>query len=147
MQNKDMPYTLDNTDIIILKSLVKDGRKSFRQISREVKISTPTVKARYQRLVNIGLIKGVFPAFDFTKIQNKTKRIESIKQMKNLDLKIDENIMIKLNCEYCKGLVSGKPTILRFADQERFFCCSSCRSLYKEKHGNRIRIISGSART
>ncbi|MCH8860202.1 MAG: AsnC family transcriptional regulator, partial [Thaumarchaeota archaeon] len=51
-----MPVQLDDTDIAIIKSLMKDGRKSFRAISRELKISTPTVKARYERLVNIGLI-------------------------------------------------------------------------------------------
>lgn len=47
---------LDNTDVAILKSLMEDGRKSFRAISREIKVSTPpTVKSRYERLVNIGL--------------------------------------------------------------------------------------------
>ena len=46
---------LDNADIAILKSLMEDGRKSFRAISREIKVSTPTLKSRYERLVNIGL--------------------------------------------------------------------------------------------
>jgi Lrp/AsnC family leucine-responsive transcriptional regulator len=34
--------------------------KSFRQISRETGITTPTVKARFERLVNIGFIKEFF---------------------------------------------------------------------------------------
>ncbi|MDH3780008.1 MAG: AsnC family transcriptional regulator, partial [Nitrosopumilus sp.] len=54
-----MPHELDDTDIAIVTSLQQDGRKSFRQISRELNISTPTVQARYQRLVNIGLIKSI----------------------------------------------------------------------------------------
>jgi Lrp/AsnC family leucine-responsive transcriptional regulator len=37
-----MPFELDNYDIAILKVLMKDGRKSFRQISRETGITTPT---------------------------------------------------------------------------------------------------------
>ncbi|MGI0003924.1 MAG: AsnC family transcriptional regulator, partial [Candidatus Nitrosotenuis sp.] len=52
-----MPFKLDDVDVAILESLIKDGRKSFRQISREIKVSTPTVQARYERLVNIGLVK------------------------------------------------------------------------------------------
>jgi DNA-binding Lrp family transcriptional regulator len=48
--------------------MLKDGRKSFRQISRETGISTPTVKARFDRLVNIGFIKSVSPILDFKKV-------------------------------------------------------------------------------
>ncbi|HEX6067224.1 MAG TPA: AsnC family protein, partial [Nitrososphaera sp.] len=43
-----MPVHLDDTDVAILKSLMQDGRKSFRAISREIDVSTPTVKARYE---------------------------------------------------------------------------------------------------
>jgi DNA-binding Lrp family transcriptional regulator len=39
-----MPLQLDDYDVSILKSLLKDGRKSFREISRETGITTPTVK-------------------------------------------------------------------------------------------------------
>jgi DNA-binding Lrp family transcriptional regulator len=53
-----MPLQLDKYDMLILKSLLKDGRKSFREISRETGITTPTVKARFSRLVNIGFIKS-----------------------------------------------------------------------------------------
>lgn len=48
-----MPYQLDDIDVAIIQSLIQDGRKSFRQISREIKVSTPTVQARYERLVNV----------------------------------------------------------------------------------------------
>ncbi|HEX2408080.1 MAG TPA: winged helix-turn-helix transcriptional regulator [Nitrososphaeraceae archaeon] len=78
-----MPLHLDNKDIAILKSLLKDGRKSFRQISRESGITTPTVKARFERLVNIGFIKGVLPVFDLNKLNN-TKDIIQI-QNSNTD--------------------------------------------------------------
>ena len=54
----------------IIKSLLNDGRKSFRQISRDTGITTPTVKARFERLVNVGFIKGVFPVFDFGKVDD-----------------------------------------------------------------------------
>ena len=73
-----LPIELDSFDVSILKSLFKDGRKSFRQVSRETGISTPTVKARFERLVNIGFIKTVIPIIDFEKIQ----RIDSISDLR-----------------------------------------------------------------
>jgi DNA-binding Lrp family transcriptional regulator len=41
-----------------------------RQVSRETGISTPTVKARFERLVNIGFIKAVIPIIDMEKVQH-----------------------------------------------------------------------------
>ena len=66
-----MPLHLDENDVAIINSLLEDGRKSFRQISRDTGITTPTVKARFERLVNVGFIKGVFPIFDFGKGNDK----------------------------------------------------------------------------
>ena len=63
-----MPFILTNSDVAIVQGLLKDGRKSFRQISRETGISTPTVKARFDRLVNIGFIKSISPILDFKKV-------------------------------------------------------------------------------
>lgn len=78
-----MPFRLDNNDISIIRSLLQDGRKSFRQISRETGITTPTVKARYERMINIGLIKGIFPVFDFGKVHKSQDliQIQNIKKM------------------------------------------------------------------
>ena len=70
-----MSVDLDGTDIAILKSLMEDGRKSFRAISREIRVSTPTVKSRYERLVNIGLIKSVKPEIDLSKVYNRKKNL------------------------------------------------------------------------
>jgi DNA-binding Lrp family transcriptional regulator len=64
-----MPFQLDDYDVSILEALLEDGRKSFREISRETGITTPTVKARFDRLVNIGFIKSVSPIFDFDKVE------------------------------------------------------------------------------
>ena len=66
-----MPLQLDNYDVSILKSLLKDGRKSFREISRETGITTPTVKARFTRLVNVGFIKSVSPILNFSIIEEE----------------------------------------------------------------------------
>ena len=66
-----MPLQLDNYDVSILRSLLKDGRKSFREISRETGITTPTVKARFNRLVNVGFLKSVSPIFDSSLVENE----------------------------------------------------------------------------
>lgn len=140
-----MPFSLDNIDIALLESLIKDGRKSFRQISREIKVTTPTVKARYERLVNIGLIKAVSPVLDLGMLENRTStKLDHMrsKAIKGHEIKLDKNMFVRMSCDYCKGPVHEKPSILKFANLERFFCCTSCRTLYKEKYKGRIESLS-----
>ena len=162
-----MPLQLDNYDVFILKSLLKDGRKSFREISRETGITTPTVKARFTRLVNVGFIKSVSPIFDFDIIENenilestfedeqnkgsedsKAKKDEirkndksRINQQQDGRLKIKKGLKIKLDCEFCKGPITSHPHVFRFANYERFFCCTGCMSGYKQKYAGRIESI------
>jgi Lrp/AsnC family leucine-responsive transcriptional regulator len=140
-----MPLRLDDVDLALLESLIKDGRKSFRQISREIKVSTPTVKARYERLVNVGLIKAVSPVIDTGKLESKASaRLDQIqfKAHKGHGIKLDRGMLVKITCDYCKGPVEGKPSIFKFANMERFFCCTTCRTLYKEKYKGRIESLS-----
>lgn len=143
-----MPVELDNIDEAILKSLMEDGRKSFRAISREIKVSTPTVKARYERLVNIGLIKAVKPEIDLSKVDRRKSELFSddntVRQIrdqkKHFHVKL-ENLQVKMQCEYCGGPIHGKPKVLEFANFQRFFCCMGCKNHYKEKHAGRIESI------
>jgi Lrp/AsnC family leucine-responsive transcriptional regulator len=140
-----MPFKLDDVDVAILESLIKDGRKSFRQISREVKVSAPTVQARYERLVNIGLIKGVLPVIDSGMLESKTEtKLDGIrsKTLKHHDVRLSRDMLVKMTCDFCQGPVSHKPIALKFGNYERFFCCTSCRSLYKEKYRGRIESLS-----
>ncbi len=65
-----LPLYLDANDVAIVKSLLNDGKKSFRQISQDTGIIIPSIKARFERLVNVGFIKGVFPIFDFGKVND-----------------------------------------------------------------------------
>ena len=144
-----MPVDLDNIDVSILKSLMEAGRKSFRAISREIKVSTPTVKSRYDRLVNMGLIKSVKPEIDLSKVDREKKNLffgEQIikqleKQKKHFHVKVDDNLKVKMQCEYCSGPINGKPKVLEFANFQRFFCCIGCKNNYKEKHAGRIQSI------
>ena len=144
-----MPVDLDDIDVAILKSLMEDGRKSFRAISRQIKVSTPTVKSRYERLVNIGLIKSVKPEIDLSKVDSRKKNQffggeETIKQLeeqkKHFHVRV-ENMKLKMQCEYCGGPINTKPKVLEFANFQRFFCCTGCKNSYREKHAGRIQSL------
>ncbi len=164
-----MPFQLDDYDVAILKALMKEGRKSFRQISRETGITTPTVRARLERLSNVGFIKSVSPIFDFGIVeenvvkpelqkdgnrnsevieneeQKKNKKQYDLQQyqqqLRNARLRIKKGMKIKLDCEFCKGPIAGDPHVFRFANYERFFCCAGCMSGYRQKYAVRIESI------
>ena len=60
------------------------------------------------------------------------------------ELEIKNNkkgMKIKLDCEFCKGTILGTPHLFRFANYERFFCCTECRAAYKKKYAGRIESI------
>src|ERR1051325_205804 len=97
-----MPIELDEYDISILKSLFKDGRKSFRQVSRETGITTPTVKARFDRLVNVGFIKSVTPIIDIKPMPELQTEVQSQHQKK-----LKKGTKISLDCDFCQGSISG----------------------------------------
>jgi DNA-binding Lrp family transcriptional regulator len=62
---------LDKIDMAIINSLMKDGRKSFRQVGREIKVSTPTVEAHFNKMKASGIIKNIEPIFNIDKIENQ----------------------------------------------------------------------------
>jgi len=137
-----MPHELDDIDIGIVNSLKEDGRKSFRQISRELGISTPTVQARYQRLVNIGLIKSISPVIDSTNIVNEQKeQVQVSGSHESQDVNLKSGMSVKMKCDLCEGPIGEKPHVFKFASFERFFCCNTCKTQYKEKNRGRIQSI------
>ena len=149
MVDTPLPARLDDTDIAIIKVLMNDGRKSFRQIARETGITTPTVKARFDRLINVGFLRSVSPIFDWTNIVDESgseltdvKDSDVVREKKSRIEKIGRNIKIKLQCDMCEGSVSGEAHVFKFANYERFFCCTQCRAAYKEKYRGRIESLS-----
>jgi DNA-binding Lrp family transcriptional regulator len=203
---------LDNTDIAIVKALIQDGRKSFRQIAREIKASTPTVEARFSRLKGLGIIKNIQPIFDIEKIdgqmsalvfvktnlsqstdianklasipqvrgvykltgehniiikvimaqhpeyleefiRTKIANIEGIKsasyQMITKTIKDDqsipvmkEGIFLKIKCDYCDNDIFKDAKLMRVGQYERYFCCNSCLTLYRQKYKTKIETMS-----
>jgi Lrp/AsnC family transcriptional regulator for asnA, asnC and gidA len=68
-----MSLQLDNTDSQIIELLQKDGRMMFKDIASAVGISLPTVRARIQKLSELGLIKKFTLILDSEKIWGKTR--------------------------------------------------------------------------
>lgn len=52
-----MRFELDVTDEAILKALQANGRRSFRDIAREIGVSEGTVRARVRRLEEAGVLR------------------------------------------------------------------------------------------
>lgn len=63
-----MPFRVDEVDAAILRVLMEDGRKPYRQIAKLVGVSTPTVESRVRRMFETGLIKKIAPVIDTDKI-------------------------------------------------------------------------------
>lgn len=203
---------LDSLDISIIKSLTQNGRKSFRQIAREIKVSTPTVEARFARLKGVGIIKNIQPIFDIEKIDSQMSALIFIKtnasqsvdiasklasipqvrgvykmtgeyniitkvimaqhpeyleefirtkiacmdgiksatyQMITKIIKDDQSIpvikegaFLKIKCDYCDNDIFKDAKQLRVGQYERYFCCNSCLTLYKQKYKSKIETMS-----
>lgn len=205
-----MPLLLDKIDNAIIQSLMKDGRKSLRQIAKEIGVSTPTVELRFKRMRNTGFIKKIAPILDTDKVElgmsallflrvlaskalDVARQLSEFQEVRNVFttsgdnnmvlrvvvddpeslealirkkisvidgvksvsshlitrvIKDEQNVILKpgvavnLTCNYCRGEISKEPKILRFGEYERYFCCRSCLTLYKEKYKGRIRALS-----
>jgi DNA-binding Lrp family transcriptional regulator len=164
-----LPVNLRDTDIAVLNALLRDGRKSLLQISKDTGISTPTVRNRFNRLVNLGVIKSISPILDLNKItyanrkknnnsSNKRRDIADIlarykqgyqqpqnskkRKKKNNFIHIEKGIAVTHNCDYCKTPLAGKMYMFKVAAFERFFCCNECKMAYKKKYSGRIKKIS-----
>jgi DNA-binding Lrp family transcriptional regulator len=154
-----LTITLSDTDIAVLRSLFDDGRKSFRQISKEIGVTTPTVKARFSRLVDMGVIRSVSPILDLNRLRISKKKngkdfeIDSlikyqeyvIQQLlqtkKDIESSSSNEISLNIKCDHCKTSITNRMYTLKFGEHERFFCCDACRKEYKEKYGSRINAI------
>jgi DNA-binding Lrp family transcriptional regulator len=193
---------------------MKDGRKSFRQIAKEIGVSTPTVEARFSRMRSMGVIKSIEPILDIDIIENqipalvflkanlahsiqivdKLAAIPEVKQVymvtgenniiakvvseqpetleqlirekiapieginsisyqiitrtvkDSQSISIEEEMFLKLKCDFCDADITKKARRLEVDNQQRYFCCNSCLVLYKQKYKGRIEAINNKTR-
>jgi Lrp/AsnC family leucine-responsive transcriptional regulator len=66
-----LPLLLDKVDVLILRALIEDGRRSYRTLGKMTGVSTPTVEVRIRRMFETGFIRKISPIFDSDKITDK----------------------------------------------------------------------------
>ena len=74
-----MPARLDETDVAIIKALMENGRRSFREIARIASVSTPTVESRVKRMFDMGIIRKIVPLLDPEKVSEGVAAIINLK--------------------------------------------------------------------
>ncbi len=70
-----MSIHLDRTDVQIIEMLQQDGRTLYKDLAQKVGVSLPTVRARTQRLVELGVIKKFTVIVDADKILGKVRAV------------------------------------------------------------------------
>lgn len=60
--------SLDEIDLRILSSILKDARKSYRKIAEDINVSPPTVLSRVQKLEKGHIIKSYSAVLDHEKL-------------------------------------------------------------------------------
>ena len=70
-----MPLKLDKTDGALLKELDRDGRLSYRQLSKLLGVSTPTVESHVRKLVELGVITRFAPVLNADKVERGTSAL------------------------------------------------------------------------
>lgn len=98
MNNNEIITTeLDNTDQEIIKQLNQNGRKSFRQIAKELNLSVWTITNRVQKLKQTGIIKGFQLQLDYTQLGYNIETfigIDNTGNIENIIKRYPENIIV-----------------------------------------------------
>lgn len=70
---------LDNLNLEILNCLIRNGRLSFREIGKQVGLSSPAVAQRVTKMEEEGIIKGYSVAINHDKIGKSIAAIITLK--------------------------------------------------------------------
>jgi DNA-binding Lrp family transcriptional regulator len=84
--------TMDDLDQKIIKKLNENARKSYREISRELKVSLSTISNRIRRLEDDGIIKRYIPVIDQEKLGYALTAIINIKISRGKLIEVQEKI-------------------------------------------------------
>lgn len=83
---------LDKKDLIILSELLGDGRKSYSDLAKEVKLTIPATKSRVERLVEKGIINFFSVNLDYALLTEGRPSLISIKVSSNSIQNISDRI-------------------------------------------------------
>ena len=94
--NETTTNELDHTDQEIIKQLNQDGRKSYRQIAKELNLSVGTITNRVNKLRETGIIKGFQIQLDYAALGYNIETLIGIDNngnIENIINKYPENII------------------------------------------------------
>ena len=103
-------HGLDDTDREILRLLLEDGRRPYREIASEVELSAPAVSDRVERLRELGLLAD-------TAWQPNIGQAE-----------------LDLECVECGNSVTAEGTRETLDGTTYHFCCPSCRDNFVQQY-------------
>ena len=131
---------LDDTDRTILRMLKEDARVSLAQISREVGLSSPSIKDRIDKLEAEGVILGYRPVLEYGKLGLGLTGFVGV--MLDPQRCCDEDIVRDL--ETVEGVVEGWFTD---GEEDMLLMVRAADPLSLMETVNRIRSIQGVYRT
>jgi len=131
---------LDDTDRTILRMLKEDARVSLAQISREVGLSSPSIKDRIDKLEAEGVILGYRPVLEYGKLGLGLTGFVGV--MLDPQRCCDENIVRDL--ETVEGVVEGWFTD---GEEDMLLMVRAADPPSLMETVNRIRSIQGVYRT
>jgi len=83
--NETTTNELDHTDQEIIKQLNQDGRKSYRQIAKELDLSVGTITNRIKKLKDTGIIKGFQLELDYAALGYNIETMIGLEAKGDLD--------------------------------------------------------------
>jgi DNA-binding Lrp family transcriptional regulator len=86
------PRALDQTDVKILETLLRDARLSSRQLARKIGVSVGTVLDRVKRMEQSGVIKGYSVMLDHEKLGYELTVVTEITVSKGKLLEMEKQI-------------------------------------------------------
>jgi len=115
--------TFDETDLLILRSLMEDGRKAWAELASELKLSPPATADRVRRLEQNGVIRGyqavvdpqsvgceltAFVAVTLERPQHRDRFLKKIQKLSAIQechhIAGDDDYLLKVRCLNTKEL-------------------------------------------
>ena len=84
--------SLDEIDLRILSSILKDARKSYRRIAEDINVSPPTVLSRVQKLEKGHIIKSYSAVLDHEKLGYDLTAIIEVTAVKGKITEVQKHI-------------------------------------------------------
>ena len=83
---------VDQTDIAILKALIKNARASYREIAQQIGVAVGTVQHRIHKLEEKGILQGFRPVIDYGKLGYDVAAIIALETPRGITEELEEKL-------------------------------------------------------